>query len=142
MSTANAGDLVRIHYTAMTAGGGVFETSAKRNPLEFIAGGDAVIQGVSDAVIGMQVGESKKVTITPEDGFGLRDPSLEQIVPRTFLPEGLSEGDQTTANFGDEELDVWVQRLDRDDAVVDANHPLAGETLVYEIELVSFEPAE
>lgn len=142
MAVARDGDLVRIHYTAMTAEGGVFETSAKRDPLHFIAGSDEVIRGISQAVIGMREGETRKVTIPPEEGFGLRDPSLEQIVPRSVLPEGLNEGDQTTASFGDEELDVWVQRLDRDDAVVDANHPLAGETLVYEIELVNIEPAE
>ncbi|VAX38125.1 FKBP-type peptidyl-prolyl cis-trans isomerase SlyD [hydrothermal vent metagenome] len=137
MPKVQENNTVSIHYTAKTAEGGVFETSAKRDPLQFIAGGNSVIAGVSQAVIGMDVGDKKTVSISPEEGFGLRDPSLEQTIPRSFLPEGISEGDQTTATFDDHELDVWVQKLEGDEVVVDANHPLAGESLVYEIELVA-----
>ncbi len=139
MPKVQENNTVSIHYTAKTAEGGVFETSAKRDPLQFIAGGDSVIAGVSQAVIGMNIGDKKTVTITPEEGFGLRDPSLEQTIPRSFLPEGISEGDQTTAAFDDHELDVWVQKLEGEEVVVDANHPLAGESLVYEIELVAID---
>ena len=126
MSEVQVSQTVSIHYTAKTAEGGVFETSVKRDPLKFTAGSDDVIAGVSQAVIGMNIGDTKTIAISAEEGFGLRDSSLEQTIPRTFLPEGIAEGDQTTASFDEHELDVWVLKLDEQEAIVDANHPLAG----------------
>ena len=141
MAEVRSGDIVRIRYTTKTEEGAVYETSGSRKPLRFIAGSDAVVRGVSQAVIGMSVGETKTVTLPPELAFGIRKPELERRVSRVSMPD-VDEGDQLSAYFEDQKVDVWIQRLEGGKVVVDANHPLAGETLVYEIELVGVEPQD
>ena len=89
----------------------------------------------------MSVGETKTVTLPPELAFGIRKPELERRVSRVSMPD-VDEGDQLSAYFEDQKVDVWIQRLEGGKVVVDANHPLAGETLVYEIELVGVEPQD
>jgi len=74
----------------------VLETSALREPIEFVAGGDDVIAGLSTAVIGMSAGEKKRIHVAPEQAFGYRDQRLQQTVPRIAVPERLSDGDQLT----------------------------------------------
>jgi peptidylprolyl isomerase len=113
----------------------------EREPLVFAAGEENMIRGVAQAVVGMSVGESKTVTVSPEDAFGQRDPALEQTVPRSQLPDQVKQGDQLQAVQGDREIAIWVRELGDETAVVDANHPLAGQTLEFDLELVSFEEA-
>jgi peptidylprolyl isomerase len=137
MSEVNQGDTVRIHYTGRFENGTVFDSSKEREPLEFVAGGPGVIQGVSRGVIGMAEGDTKTVTVPPEEAYGDRNPALEQSVPRAQLPDEVQEGDQLRAIQGDQEIPVWVRSLDEENAVIDANHPLAGQTLVFDLELVS-----
>ncbi len=136
MSQVNQGDVVRVHYTGRLEDGTEFDNSRNRDPLEFVAGAGTVIQGVSQGVIGMSEGESKTVTVPPEEAYGERNPALEQEVARTDLPESVHEGAQLRAVQGDREIPVWVRKLDDDSAVIDANHPLAGKTLVFDLELV------
>ncbi len=140
-TTITPGDSVRLHYTSKTADGGVYETSRGRSPLEIVAGGEEIVRGISEGVIGMSSGESRTLTVGPDAGFGERDPGLERVVPRSMLPERIEEGSQLVAVVSGVELDVWVRSLDETEAVVDANHPLAGETLVFDIEIVEFSPA-
>jgi peptidylprolyl isomerase len=108
--------------------------------LEFTAGGTEVIPGVDEAVLGMQPGESKTVAISAEDAYGVRTPGLEQRVPRSVLPEGVQEGDRLQAKVGEKSIMVWVSELGEESALLDANHPLAGHNLVFDIELVSVQP--
>ncbi len=136
MAEVNQGDVVRIHYTGRLEDGTEFDNSRTRDPLEFVAGGGNVIQGVSQGVIGMSEGETKTVTVPPEEAYGERNPALEQKVAREDLPEGVQEGAQLRAVQGDREIPVWVRKLDDAGAVIDANHPLAGKTLVFDLELV------
>lgn len=138
MSAVQAGDTVRIHYTGRLAEGGeVFDSSREREPLEFVAGSDKLIPGVSKAVIGMAPGESKKVSVAPEEGYGAHDPRLEQQVPRSALPDEAKVGDQLVAMTADEQrIPVVVRELGDDIARLDANHPLAGQTLEFELEVV------
>ena len=138
MVEVQSGDHVHIHYTARFVDGSVFATSKSDKPLEFVAGGSEVIEGVSRAVLGMQVGESKLVTIPPEHGFGARDVELVQRVPRADLPANVKVGDQLSAQAGGRDLTMWVREISSEDAVLDGNHPLAGHNLIFEIELVSF----
>lgn len=138
MAGVQSGDHVHIHYTARFADGSVFATSKSQDPLEFVAGGPEVIEGVSRAVLGMQVGESKLVTIPPEHAFGAHDDELIQRVPRSGLPANVKVGDQLSAEAGGRDLSMWVRELTGEDAVLDGNHPLAGHNLIFEIELVSF----
>jgi len=97
MSQVSQGDVVRIHYTGRLPDGTVFGSSQEREPLVFVAGEGTMIRGVADAVVGMSVGESKTVTVPPEEGFGQRNPALEQTVPRAQLPDQVKEGDQLQA---------------------------------------------
>ena len=139
MSEVAKGDTVKIHYTGRFSDGTVFDSSQEREPLEFVAGEENVISGVSQAVIGMNEGDKKTVTVPPEEAYGPRNPALEQTVPRSQLPEGVRVGDQLRAVQADREIPIWVRKLEENDAVVDANHPLAGKTLVFDLELVSVE---
>jgi len=132
------GDKVRIHYTGRLEDGTVFDSSQGRAPLEFTAGSDEVIYGVSQAVLGMEPGESKTVEIPAEEGFGPRREGLEQRVPLTALPSQVKVGDALQAQFEDREdpLVVWVTEINEESALVDANHPLSGHDLTFDIEMV------
>lgn len=120
--------------------GNVIETSEHLDPFEFQVGGTEVIEGLSLAVLGMQVGEKKHVTISSEQAFGERDPNLQQHAPYIGLPEHLEEGDQLTAHCAGGDVDIWVRSVNDGDLVLDANHPLAGESLVLDFELIRIDP--
>ena len=137
MSPVRSGDRVRIHYTARFVDGSVFASSRDQRPLEFVAGGDEVIEGVSRAVLGMQAGESKLVTVSPEHAFGAHDRELERRIPLGELPASVKVGDQLQAQAGESVLPVWVREVGADYVLLDGNHPLAGHNLIFEIELVS-----
>lgn len=138
MTAVRAGDHVRIHYTARFADGSVFASSRETGPLDFVAGGTQVIQGVSVAVVGMAIGDAKVVDVPPELAFGAHDADLEQRVPLAELHQNVEVGDQLDVRSGERELRVWVREITAEHAVFDGNHPLAGHHLIYEIELVSF----
>ncbi len=140
MSAIAYGDLVRIHYTTRSLEGSVIETSDRRDPLEFRVGSPEFISGLSLGLIGMRLRESRAITAPPERAFGRHSPDLIQTTPVSVIPEESQVGEQLTATLGDVKLDVWVQKLTTKEAVVDANHPLAGETLVIEVKVVGHEP--
>lgn len=140
MSAIDYGDLVRLHYTTRSLEGSVIETSERRDPMEFRVGSTEFIPGLSLGLIGMRLGESRAITAPPERAFGRHSPDLIQTTPASMIPEEAQVGEQLTATLGDVKLDVWVQRLTAKEAVVDANHPLAGETLVIEVKVVGHEP--
>ncbi|MCS7015341.1 MAG: peptidylprolyl isomerase [Gemmatales bacterium] len=135
----HAGDVVKIHYTGRLDNGTVFSTSLGGEPLEFTAGSDEVIEGLSEAVIGMEQGERRTITIPPEKAYGLRDPHLEREVPLADLPQGVQVGDRLSAQIGNQRVRFWVKEIADDIAVLDANHPLAEQTLHLEIEILSVE---
>ena len=140
MPPIKSGDLVQIHYTSRSIEGSVIETSDLRNPLDFRVGSEDFIPGLSLGVIGMQLGESRTITAPPERAFGRHLPELIQSTPVSMLPEEAQAGDQLAATLRGATLDVWVQKLTRQEAVVDANHPLAGETLVIDVKVVGHVP--
>ena len=142
MAEVKLGDRVNIHYTGRLEDGTVFDSSKDREPLEFVAGGDEVIPGVSNAVVGMNPGDAKTVELTPEMGYGQRQEGLEQRVERNMLPPEVKVGDPLQATVGDHKIVVWVLEIGDEHAILDANHPLAGYNLVFDIELVSVNPAE
>ena len=142
MGATKLGDRVQIHYTCWLEDGTVLDSSRDRGPLEFTAGGTEVIPGVDQAVLGMQAGESKTVTVSAEDAYGAHTPGLEQRVPRNVLPEGVQVGDRLQAKVGEKTIMVWVSELGEESALLDANHPLAGRDLVLDIELVSVQAKE
>ncbi len=140
MNGAQQGDVVRIHFTGRLENGAVFGSSENDEPIQVALGSQQVIEGLGRALVGMQVGEKKTVTVPAEEGFGPRRPELQQQVPRTALPENVQVGDRLSARMGETPLVVWVRALEGETAIVDGNHPLADQTLTFDIELVAIEP--
>lgn len=136
MTTTKQGDTVRMHYTGRVSGGEVFDTSEGRDPVEFVAGEGQVIPGVDDAVVGMEPGETKTVTVPPEAGYGPRHEDLRQRVPRDAVPEEAAVGSPLQAKVGEDTVVLWVTELGDAEAVLDANHPLAGHTLEFDLHVV------
>lgn len=139
MTTAKSGDTVRIHYTGTLTDGTKFDSSEGREPLEFSLGSGQVIPGFDNAVDGMAVGENKSVTIEPAEAYGDRHPQLIQDVPKSALPEEMDP--QVGMQLQSQSPEGQVMRLVvtdvKEDAItVDGNHPLAGQTLNFDIDLV------
>ena len=139
MSQAKSGDTVKIHYTGKLDDGTEFDSSAGRDPLEFELGGGQVIPGFDTAVEGMAVGDSKSVRIEPDQAYGERHEQLVQDVPRSSLPDELNPevGMALQSQSPDGQVMVlMVAAVDEETITVDANHPLAGQALNFDIELV------
>jgi peptidylprolyl isomerase len=138
MARAKRGDTVRVHYTGTLDNGEQFDSSRGMDPLTFTLGEGAVIQGFDDAVDGMSVGESKKVTIPAAEAYGTRRDELTLRIPRSELPTDLEleVGSQLRMEQGAESVVVTVRDMDEGSVMLDANHPLAGEALIFELELV------
>lgn len=110
--------------------------SRQAQPLDFKAGGDDVIPGVSHAVVGMTQGEIKLLALAPEDAYGSRDEDLVARLPREHLGLEVAVGDTLQAQRDGAEMTVWVKEVSSGEVVLDGNHPLAGCSLLVEIELV------
>jgi len=138
MSQAKEGDTVRVHYTGTLNDGQEFDSSRGLDPLTFTIGAGAVIQGFDDAVTGMAVGDEKRVTIPAEEAYGPRRDELTLRLPRMELPPDLEleEGSQLRMEQGDQSVVVTVRELDDQSVTLDANHPLAGEALTFDLQLV------
>ena len=139
MATARSGDTVRVHYTGRLDDGTVFDTSEGREPLEFALGTGQVIAGFDDAVEGMSPGETKTVWIPAVDAYGAHDEDLLLLVERDrFPPEMELELGQRLQMTRENEAPVLVTVADMLDEgiVLDANHPLAGRDLSFDLELV------
>ncbi len=134
---ADSGDRVSVFYHGTLDSGVVFDSSRDRGePFTFVVGADQVIPGFDAAVMGLRVGEVVTVTIAPAEAYGERDPARIIEVPLDQAPAGLAAGDSVTFSGGGEGV---VLEITDEIIRVDANHPLAGETLTFEIELLSVE---
>jgi FKBP-type peptidyl-prolyl cis-trans isomerase 2 len=142
MPQAKQGDTVRVHYTGTLEDGQEFDSSRGLDPLTFTIGAGAVIPGFDDAVTGMAVGDEKRVTIPAADAYGPRRDELTVRIPRTELPPDLEleEGTQLRMEQDDQSLVVTVRELDDETVTLDANHPLAGESLTFDLRLVEIVP--
>lgn len=142
MSEAKEGDTVSIHYTGRLDDGTVFDTSEDREPLEFTLGEGKVIPGFESAVLGMEEGETKTTTIPSDDAYGDRRDDLVLDVPEEQLPEDLEPevGQTLQMRAGDgQTFQVVVTDIGDQSVEVDANHPLAGKDLTFDIELLDIE---
>jgi len=138
MTEAKSGDRVRLHYKGTLDDGSVFDSSEGREPLEFTVGSGQIIPGLDEAIPGMKVGDEKTVRIDPENAYGAHNPAARQAVPRANISDdvplevGLQLQAQTETG---QMMTVVVAELSEDEVVLDANHPLAGKTLTFAIQL-------
>lgn len=140
MAHAKSGDTVRIHYTGTLEDGTEFDSSRGKDPLEFALGSGQVIPGFDAAVEGMNVGDAKSVKIEPDQAYGPRHEQLVQEVPKTALPDDLEAtvGMQLQSQAPDGRvMTLVVASVGEDSITVDGNHPLAGQALTFDIELVA-----
>ena len=136
---ANDGDTVRVHYTGKLEDNTEFDSSLEREPLEFTLGEGTILPGFEEAVRGMHVGQSKTVTISPEEAYGPYLDEMVLVVEREQLPPELNPavGQQLQMQQQDgRAVNVLVTDVSEATITVDANHPLAGKDLTFEIELV------
>ncbi|MEQ5871361.1 peptidylprolyl isomerase [Sagittula sp. NFXS13] len=140
MTQVKSGDTVRLHYTGTLQDGSEFDSSRGRDPLEFEVGSGQIIPGLDKALTGMTVGDQKKVEIPADEAYGQPDPQALQAVPRADIPDdiplevGLQLQVQTQTG---EVMPVTVQEVSEETVTLDANHPLAGKDLTFDIELVA-----
>jgi peptidylprolyl isomerase len=138
MTEVRNGDVVRIHYTAKTTDGAEFDSSGQE-PLELQVGAGQVIAGLDRRIDGMTVGETNRVTVPAEEGYGPRDEAKVRTVPRSAVPDpdGTEVGTRLQASTRDgRKIPLTVVGLDDETVTVDANHPLAGQNLVFDVEVV------
>ncbi|MEM9720662.1 MAG: peptidylprolyl isomerase [Bacteroidota bacterium] len=139
MSQAKLNDTVQVHYTGKLTNGDQFDSSAGREPLSFTVGSGQVIPGFDQAVLGMALQEKKTITIPFAEAYGPKNPELIQEVPKANFPDHIKPevGLELMAQQPNgQQLNVKVVELTDTGVVIDGNHPLAGEDLVFEIELV------
>jgi len=140
MTEVKSGDTVRIHYTGTLTDGSTFDSSEGREPLSFKVGIGQVIPGLDVALPGMRVGDKKTVEVACQDAYGPINPAMRQAIPRDSIPEDLSLEIGTQLQMQASEgqvMPVTVVALTDQEVTLDANHPLAGQDLVFAIELVS-----
>lgn len=136
------GNHVVLHLTGKTENDEVFATTRGEQPLEFTIGEGTVIPGVENGVLGMQVGESRTLTVPPQDAFGARREELVSTVKKVDFPDSIqpSVGQQLQIKTKeDQATEVRVTKIEDDDVTLDANHPLAGQTLKFEIDLLAIQ---
>jgi peptidylprolyl isomerase len=139
MTQAKHGDTVKVHYTGKLEDGSVFDTSQGRDPLEFKLGESKVIPGFEDAVLGMSPGQTRTEKIPAAKAYGDHHKELILEVERANIPKDADIEVGQSLVIGNEQgqtLDVLVTSITDDMVTLDANHPLAGKTLEFTIELV------
>ncbi|MEP5728366.1 MAG: peptidylprolyl isomerase [Sulfitobacter sp.] len=139
MTKVTSGDKVAIHYTGTLLDGSTFDSSEGRDPLEFEVGSGHIIPGLDVALPGMIVGEKKTVKIACKDAYGPINPEMRQAVPREGIPDDLTLEVGTALQMqtpDGQSMPVMIVDVDEATVTLDANHPLAGKDLQFDIELV------
>ncbi|MBE9520224.1 MAG: peptidylprolyl isomerase [Proteobacteria bacterium] len=139
MTQAKNGDTVKIHYTGKMTDGTVFDTSSNKDPLQFTLGSGQVIPGFDEAVTGMAAGEMKTAEIPCDKAYGQRDDNLIIVVDKKDVPVELKPEVGQRLEVGSQSgelLAVTVIEVGEENITLDANPPLAGEDLTFEIELL------
>ncbi len=140
MKTAQIGNHAKVHYTVMLEDGEVMGTSKGGMPLSFTIGNGEIIKGLENGVVGMKAGDAKTITIAPEEGYGHRNEDQVIKIRRDELPpeEDIAVGRILQyRNENGHMVSLVVSEADEETVTLDANHPFAGHTLIYKIELVA-----
>jgi FKBP-type peptidyl-prolyl cis-trans isomerase 2 len=139
MSIAIKGNSVRVHYTGRLEDGTIFDSSVNRDPLQFTLGDGNMIKGFDAAVHGMEIGQEITITIPSDEAYGEKREDMMIDIPRNQVPEHIQPEvgmDLTLQSQEGHPMPVKVVHLDDEKIVLDANHPLAGEDLIFDITLV------
>ena len=139
MAQAENGNTVKVHYTGRFEDGTVFDSSSNSGPLQFVIGEGRLIPGFEQAVVGMSPGESKSTTIPPEEAYGPHHEQIVQVIDRKQVPPDLKleVGQQLEVRRQDgQKTMVMVTDVSESTVTLDANHPLAGKDLTFDIQLV------
>jgi len=139
MAKAKTGDTVKVHYTGKLNNGDVFDSSVDADPLQFTTGQKQMIPAFEEAIIDMEPGEKKTIEISADGAYGQLREELTQTVERGMLPDEieLKVGLRLTAQDPDgQPFTVTVAKFDDENVTLDGNHPLAGEDLTFDVELV------
>lgn len=143
MQQVKSGDKVRVHYHGKLRSGETFDSSQGREPLEFTVGTGQVIKGFDEGVKGMQIGDKRTVEIPVEDAYGEKEEGRVVEFPKEQFPPNLNPevGMQLMMSDGQgHQIPVLVSEVKEESVILDANHPLAGEDLIFDIELVEIVP--
>ena len=142
MKQAKSGDNVKVHYHGRLNDGTTFDSSDGREPLAFKLGSGMVIKGFDDGIAGMIVGDKKTINIPFTDAYGAAEPERIIEFPKEQFPEDLKPevgmGLQMNDNAGNV-IPVIIAEVKEDSVVLDANHPLAGKDLIFDLELMEIE---
>ncbi|WP_342068677.1 FKBP-type peptidyl-prolyl cis-trans isomerase [Yoonia algicola] len=144
MSEAKTGDTVKINYVGTLNDGQMFDSSEGRDPLEFVVGSGQIIKGLDSAIPGMTVGDKKTVNVPCDQAYGETNPEARQAVPREQIPAEipLEIGTQLQMQTPQGQVvPVTVAEVTEAEVTLDANHPLAGQDLNFEIEVVEIKAA-
>ena len=139
MSKVKDGDTVKVHYTGKLEDGSVFDSSVSRDPLEITLGEGKLIPGFEKAVVGLEVGDKTTANIVSADAYGERRDDLEVTIERDQLPEDIEPevGMQLQLNQPNgQPVPVQITKVEDENIIIDANHPLAGKDLTFDIELI------
>ncbi|GAA0556532.1 FKBP-type peptidyl-prolyl cis-trans isomerase [Chitinophaga japonensis] len=139
MQTVKTGDTVRVHYHGRLTNGSTFDSSEGRDPLEFQVGAGMVIKGFDSGVLEMQVGDKKTVQIPVDQAYGPKNDELIMEFPKANIPPDLKPEvgmELQMSNAQGQVFPVKVAAVGNESVTLDANHPLAGEELIFDIELV------
>ncbi len=145
MTIANTGDTVKVHYTGRKTDGSIFDSSEGKEPLQFTIGQQQVITGFENGVIGMELNQSKTVQIPVEDAYGPRNEEMVISIDPSQYPPGLNPVLGHHLEVKTKEGHVFVVRvmnITEKEITLDANHPLAGEALTFDITLMEITPGD
>jgi FKBP-type peptidyl-prolyl cis-trans isomerase 2 len=139
MRKIQSGDNVKVHYTGKLEDGSIFDTSLTegREPLETTLGQGQLIKGFEAGLIDMSEGEKKTIEIESADAYGEHNPEMINEIPKTQVPEGVKEGEMLQGMGPMGPVNVKVVEVKEETVVLDANHPLAGKKLIFDLEVVS-----
>jgi len=140
MQQVKSGDKVKVHYHGKLTSGETFDTSEGRDPLEFTVGSGQVIKGFDDALMDMQPGEKKTVQIPVNEAYGERREDMIVQYPRQEFPDDMTPEVGMQLHMSDNmgnNFPVVITEVQEEIVVLDANHPLAGQDLIFDLELVS-----
>jgi FKBP-type peptidyl-prolyl cis-trans isomerase 2 len=138
MEKVKNGDTLKVHYTGRLEDGKVFDSSLSegREPLEVTLGQGMLIPGFESGLIGMSLGDKKTIEIEPDQAYGERRDDMTNEVPRSYVPEGVKVDDMLTGQSAQGPINVRVAEVKEETVVLDANHPLAGKKLIFDLEVV------